>query len=136
MKSRDMMKQELLAAELYNYSYDNYAGHIEIGNERFTRLMPETIRKLETAERKKWSRSRIAEELEIEEKEVDRWLEEFKRAKDVVFAKNASESFRRSVRYVLKDSLARGLNNEEAIDDLVGIFINTMTYYILFRNLF
>jgi hypothetical protein len=119
MKSRDMTKQELLAAELYNYSYDHYADHIEIGNERFTRLMPETIQKLKTAEREKWPGSRIAAEIEIEENGVDRWLEKFRRAKDVVFAKNASESFRRSVSYVLKDALARVLNNQEAIDDLV-----------------
>ena len=119
MKSQEMTEQEILAAELYNYSYNNYADHIEVGNERFTRLMPETVRKFEAVEREKWSRSRIAEELEIEEKEVDRWLENFKRAKDIVFAKNASESFRCSVKYIVKYALARGLDTDEAVDDLV-----------------
>ena len=45
MKSLEMTKEEILAAELYNYNYDNYADHIEVENERFTRLMPETVRK-------------------------------------------------------------------------------------------
>ena len=119
MTSRGMTKKKLLAAELYNYSYAHYADHIEVRNKRFTRLMPETVRKLEAAERENWSRSRIAEELEIEEKEVDRWLEGFKRARDVVFAVNASESFRHGVKHSIKDALARGLNTEEAIDELV-----------------
>ena len=46
---------ELLAAEVFSYSYDHYAGHH--GNLRFDRYMPDDVRVLDRATRKKWSRS-------------------------------------------------------------------------------
>jgi len=114
-----MNTNQLLAAELFNYSYDNYADHVAVDNLRFTEYMPEDVEKLQKAERGNWSHERIAQELEIEESKVDEWLESFKRAKDIVFAENASESFRESVKYSIKDALQEGGKTEEEIDDLV-----------------
>jgi Mn-dependent DtxR family transcriptional regulator len=41
-----MNRTQLLAAEVFNYSYANYQDHLGI-NERFDRLMPETVTTLE-----------------------------------------------------------------------------------------
>jgi len=43
-----MERIHLLAAEIFNYSYDNYVDHLGI-NERFDRLMPRDAEILETA---------------------------------------------------------------------------------------
>lgn len=79
--------KQLLAAELHNYSYDNYADHFEIKNARFTTYMPETVEKLEKAEKENWSNRRIARELDIEENKVEQWLENFQKAKAVSFCR-------------------------------------------------
>jgi hypothetical protein len=115
-----MNKRHLLAAELYSYSYDNYADHIEVGNIRFTKLMPNDIKLLEKAEKENWSNKEIARALEIEESNVKEILEKYEIAKSIVNAENASESFRRSVKYSIKNALTNNkLKNEVDIDDLV-----------------
>ena len=115
-----MNKRHLLAAELYSYSYDNYADHIEVGNIRFTKLMPNDIKLLEKAEKENWSNKEIARALEIEESNVKETLEKYEIAKSIVNAENASESFRRSVKYSIKNALTNNkLKNEVDIDDLV-----------------
>ena len=82
MKTKfEMSKIHLLAAELYSYSYDNYAGHLAVENLRFTELMPEVVKKLQRAEAEKWSKERIASQLEIDDEQVDVMLESFQAAK-------------------------------------------------------
>lgn len=119
MTFRDMTEEEFLAAELFNYSYDNYVDHLEVENQRFTELMPGTVRKLEAAQEEQWSKSRIAKELDVPEEEVDRWLDDFSRAKEVVHAENASESFRRAVKHSIRNALGEELDTDETIDELV-----------------
>ena len=49
----------MLAAELFSYSLDNYADHVEVGNERFTKLMPADVKTLLTAEKENWTDDQI-----------------------------------------------------------------------------
>jgi hypothetical protein len=120
MKSKiRMTKTHLLAAELFSYSYDNYADHLEVGNERFTKLMPKDVETLRRAVAEKWSKERIARQLEIEDDKVDMFLERFQAANEVVFAPNPSESFRQGVKQSIKQAIKDGLNTEEDIDELV-----------------
>jgi len=108
-----------LAAELYSYSYDNYADHLAVENARFIELMPQEVEKLQRAEAEKWSKERIARLLEIDDEKVEVLLERWRTAKEIVFAQNSSESFRRSVRQSIKQAIKDGLNTEEDIDNLV-----------------
>ncbi len=108
-----------MAAELYSYSYDNYADHLAVENARFIELMPQEVEKLQRAEAEKWSKERIARLLEIDDEKVEVLLERWRTAKEIVFAQNSSESFRRSVRQSIKQAIKDGLNTEEDIDNLV-----------------
>ena len=49
-----MDRIQLLAAETFHYSYANYADHLGIGNVRFDRLMPDTVKVLEKAATEGW----------------------------------------------------------------------------------
>ena len=108
---------ELLAAETYSYSYDNYADHR--GNLRFDRYMPDQVRALDRATRESWPLDRIAKELESSEEEASHLLSAFRDALEVVDAPTPAESFRRSVRQAIKRALVEGINSEEQIEALV-----------------
>jgi hypothetical protein len=110
---------KLLAAELFGYSFANYEEHLGIGNERYERLMPETVETLETAEREGWSISQIAAELDVEIERAKQLLEGFVRARDVVDAENPAEAFRHGVRFSIMDALEEGLEGPESIENLV-----------------
>ena len=114
-----MNKKQLLAAELFSYSYDNYADHLEVGNERFTKLMPEFYEILERSQIENWPKKKIAKELEIEEDIVEQWIDRLKIAKEIIFAKNVSESFRFAVKDTIKRAVDEGLDSDEKIEDLV-----------------
>jgi hypothetical protein len=114
-----MEKKYLLAAELFNYSYANYADHLGIGNIRFDKLMPETFEILERAISEGWGDSQIAKALEVEEETVGEWKGHYQRAKEIIDAPNAAESFRRCVRHSIKYEIKEGLKTEEDIEKLV-----------------
>jgi tRNA(Ile)-lysidine synthase TilS/MesJ len=109
---------KLLASELFSYSYDHYADHVEGGNERFTKLMPNDVRVLIKALEEKWSENKISEELKIDINEVNNYLARFEVAKKIVDASNPSESFRNSIRDIVEQAAKDRLTNEE-IDQLV-----------------
>jgi len=114
-----MNRRQLLAAELHNYSYANYANHLGIGNVRFDRLMPKDVDILERAEREGWDTSRLARALEIPEERVPDWTASYQRAKDIIDAPNVAESFRRGVRYSIQHKIEQGLNDQDDIERLV-----------------
>ena len=114
-----MNRYQLLAAEIYGYSYANYEDHLGIGNLRFDKLMPGDARKLERAQAKGWSAARVARELDVEVAEVERLLRAFSRAREVVDAENAAESFRGAVRQSIESALAAGLADENSVEKLV-----------------
>ena len=108
---------KLLAAETYSYSYDNYADHR--GNARFDRYMPDDVRVLDRATRESWPLNRIAKELDRSEEEAGLLISAFRDALDVVDAPTPAESFRRSVRQVIKRAVREGIESEEQIEALV-----------------
>lgn len=114
-----MDKKYLLAAELFNYSYANYANHLGLGNIRFDRLMPETFATLDKAHREGWNDARIAKAIEVDEKDVGYWRRSYQRARDIIDAPHAAESFRRGVRHSIRYAVEEGLKSKEEIEKLV-----------------
>ncbi len=55
-----LTRKQMLAAEVFGYSYDHYADHLGIGHERFEKLMPDDIDVLEQAEQEGWDAKRLA----------------------------------------------------------------------------
>ncbi|HID86529.1 MAG TPA: hypothetical protein EYP55_04015 [Anaerolineae bacterium] len=113
-----MNRKQLLAAETFHYSYAHYADHLG-GNIRFDKWMPRDVDTLERAEREGWDDTRLARALEVPEDRVEFWRESYRRAKDIVDAPTPAESFRRGVRYSIRDAVEEGLTDEKAIEQLV-----------------
>jgi hypothetical protein len=114
-----MDRRDLLAAETFHYSYANYDDHLGIGNIRFDKLMPDDVDTLEQAEQEGWEDARLAAALDVEVDKVELWRESYRRAKEIVDAPTAAESFRRGVRFSVEDAVEEGLTDEEAIEQLV-----------------
>ncbi len=114
-----MGRRELLAAEVFAYSYANYDGHLDIGNVRYDALMPDDVDSLEQAEQEGWDDARLAEALDVPLDKVGDWRESYRRAKEIVDAPTPAESFRRGVRYSIRDAVEEGLADEKAIERLV-----------------
>lgn len=119
MQKKKLTEIQMLAAEIYGYSYKNYVDHLAVENLRYTKLMPQAVKQLRQAITEKWSKQKIAEALEIESDQVDSYVTAYQDAMTIVFAENASESFRESVRQSIQKALAKGLSSDEQIDDLV-----------------
>lgn len=114
-----MDREKILAAETFSYSYANYANHLGIGHVRFEELMPQDVRILEQAEQEGWPIEKLAQALECNEDIAERFRVSYIRAKDIVDAPNAAESFRRGVRYSILNAVEEGLNGEAEIERLV-----------------
>ncbi len=114
-----MNRKKLLAAETFNYSYANYADHLGIGHIRYEKLMPQDVRYLEQAEREGWPLKKLARLLECNEEIAEQFRVSYTRAKDIVDAPHAAESFRRGARYSIMDAVAEGLTGEADIERLV-----------------
>ena len=108
---------KLLAAETYSYSYDHYADHR--GNVRFDRYMPDDVRVLDRATGESWPLDRVAKELDRSEEEASLLISAFRDALEVVDAPTPAESFRRSVRQIIKRAVGEGIESEEQIEALV-----------------
>ncbi len=111
-------RRYLLAAEIFGYSYDNYEDHL--GNARFDELMPRQVDTLERAEGEDWDDARLAATLERDAGEIPALRALYRRAVSIVDAPTPAESFRRGVRFSIQDALEEGLDDEEAVDRLVG----------------
>jgi hypothetical protein len=114
-----MNRTQLLAAETYHYSYANYADHLGIGNIRFDRLMPDTVKALEKAAAEGWPLEKLAKELGHEPAAAADLMGSFKQAKQIVDAGNPAESFRTGVRFSIRYAVAQGLKDEQAVERLV-----------------
>jgi hypothetical protein len=114
-----MNRYHLLAAEIYGYSYANYRDHLGIGNIRYDKLMPADARKLERAEAEGWPAKKVARALGIDVAAAQVALRAFRRARDVVDAENAAESFRWAVRQCIERAVAEGLQDENSVEQLV-----------------
>ena len=114
-----MTKKQLLAAETFSYSYANYADHLGI-NPRFDEYMPSDIEVMEQAFTLGKGAKEVANKLEIDIEDAQELLESFVLAKEIVYAKDSAESFKRAVKASVIYAIEDGLNSEEAVDKLVG----------------
>jgi hypothetical protein len=118
-RSTKVNRAQLLAAEIFGYSFANYADHLGIGNVRYERLMPKDAETLETAEREGWPASKIATTLAVDVEQAEELLEALQRAREVVDAENPAEAFRNGVRFSIWQALEEGLHDAESIEKLV-----------------
>lgn len=102
-----MTRYQFLEAEIFAYSFANYAGHLGIGHLRFEKSMPQTAKNLERAEQEGRGDERLAETMAVEVSEVPAWRKRYREAVEVVDAKSPAESFRRAVRQSLAFELGR-----------------------------
>lgn len=114
-----LTRRQMLAAEIYGYSLDNYADHLGIGNVRFEKLMPQDVDVLEQAERENWDATRIAQALDISEKDAADWQRAYQDAKAIVDAATLVDGFRRGVRSSIQFAIEQGLSDKDSIERLV-----------------
>jgi len=114
-----LTRKQMLAAEVFGYSYEHYADHLGIGHERFEKLMPDDIEMLERAERENWDASHLAKALDIPEDKVELYQSLYREAKDIVDAPTLVQAFRHGVRYSIAHALEKSLRNEGDIERLV-----------------
>jgi len=112
-------REQLLAAEIYGYSFANYQDHLGIGNIRYEQLMPEAAKTLERAAKESWPTSKIAEVLKVDIDEAHDLSSAFDRARQIVDAENPAELFRNAIRFSIQDAVREGLNDAESIEALV-----------------
>ncbi len=117
MTHKKLTHRQRIAAELYAYSYANYADHL--GNERFTRYMPDTVDLLERAIKEGWGDQKTATELDMKAEDVPQLINRLADAHKIVDAPNASESFRESVRQQLVELLRDKVTDEEEFEKIV-----------------
>jgi hypothetical protein len=113
-----MERRHFLAAELFAYSFANYADHLGV-IDRFDKYVPDEVSMLESAEREKWSDERVAHALKCDVAEVPAWRDRFRRAVAIVDAPTPAEAFRRGVRDSIVQALNEGLDSDTAIEELV-----------------
>jgi uncharacterized protein len=113
-----MKRKYLLAAEMFNYSYDNYIDHVEAENIRFTKLMPEEALLVERAELEGWSDEKLASLADYEVDKIPRLREDYRRAIRIIEQKNPAEIFRQGVIESIKVALEKGIQSDEDVEDL------------------
>jgi hypothetical protein len=115
-----MERRHFLAAQIYGYSYTHYAENLEKENVRFTTLMPGEVEILEQAEREDWEPNRLAEALGIEEDKVSLWQDLYQASKHIVDAGTCVDSFRASIRSILKAAASESLDKDEVVERIAA----------------
>lgn len=110
-------RRKLLAAEIFGYSYDHYEDRL--GNPRFGSLMPGEVDIMEQAEREGWDDARLAHGLEMDVEQMPKLRDMYRQAVEIVDAPTPAESFRRGVRFSIQNAMVEGLEDEEAVEELV-----------------
>ncbi len=108
----------LLAAEMFNYSYDKYADSVEFGKERFTKMMPKDARVTEEAELNRWSDDKLAEELDCSKDEAIALRDSYRSAVEIIDQDNLASLFRKGVTASIQYAIQQGLKNEDEINQL------------------
>jgi len=111
-------RRMLLAAETFGYNYASYED--KLGNPRFDELLPREVDILEQAENEGWDDARLAGSLETSVEEMPLRRRLYRRAVQIVDAPSPAEAFRRAVRFSIQDAVAEGLEDQEAIENLVA----------------
>ena len=113
-----MERKYLLAAEMFNYSYDNYIDHVELENLRFTKLMPEEALLVEQAEREGWSDGKLAKLADYKIEQIPRLREDYRRAIRIIEQETPADIYRQGVIESIKVALEQGLKTDEDVEDL------------------
>lgn len=116
---RWLSRREMIAAELFSYSYANYANHLGIGNARFEEVMPKEVDLLEKAARENWELARIAQEIDVPREEIEGWLKKFQEATEIVDSPSLVQSFRLAARQSIENAMTEGLADRASVERLV-----------------
>ena len=119
MPDEHLTRQQLLAAEIFGYSYANYIGHLGIGNDRFDSMMPHDAAILEKAVAENWDLGRVARVLDVDTDNAAALLNATRDALAVVDAQNPTDAFRASVRKLVRDAAREGLTTDDSVEQLV-----------------
>ena len=119
MADKTLTRIQFLTAEIFSYSYANYANHLGIGHERFERLMPKEAIKLERAVKEGWDISKVAKDLNVDTDTAASLLMQTKDALKVVDAKNPASAFRESIAQIVAKASEEGLDSDSAVSELV-----------------
>ncbi|RPI48111.1 MAG: hypothetical protein EHM56_14165 [Chloroflexi bacterium] len=82
--------------------------------------MPGQVDTLEQAEREGWDDGRLAGALDQAGEEISLLRRSYREAVEIVDAPTPAESFRRGVRFSIQEAVEEGLEDQEAIERLVG----------------
>ena len=114
---------QLLAAEIYGYSFASYRDHLGIKDIRYEEVMPSAAAVLERAVQENWPVSRVAQELypgeQLTEQEAEGFLNACKDASQVLGAENPAEAFRNGVRQSIQRAVKNGLTDDESMEELI-----------------
>ena len=119
MDDKTLNRQQFLTAEIFAYSYANYAEHLGIGNERFEKLMPDDAAKLELAVNENWEITRLAKTLNVDADAASSLLASTKDAFKIVDAANPAIAFREAISQLVAKTSEEGLDSDDAVRNLV-----------------
>lgn len=114
-----MERIQLLAAELYSYSFQNYKNHLGIGNVRFDEWMPRDARATERAFKEGWKAGQLAREIDTEPEHAQILLDRFEDAVEIVDAEKTSGALRNALRQSFEDILADCSVPPEKMEELI-----------------
>lgn len=130
-----MNRVDLIAAEVFGYSFDHYQDRIDIRNKRFTKYMPDDIILIEKSISKGKSNKDLAKALKISEEKVEQYKSKYFNAIKVVDSKNAGESYKEGLKITLENFIKRNKLNEQNIDELIQeILYRTTDFAYLLRK--
>jgi hypothetical protein len=104
---RAMTRDHLLAAEIFAYSFADYAKNLQDGHIRFKEEMPNTVRNLEKAENENWPDEDLATAINMDMAKTLLWKKRFRHALEVVDAPDPVTAFRNAVRQSIANELGR-----------------------------
>ena len=119
MDSKPLNRHQFLTAEIFEYSYANYADHLGIGHERFERLMPDDAAKLELAVNENWDITRLANALDVDADTASSLIASTKNALKIVDAANPAIAFREAITQLIAKASEEGLDSDNAVCGLV-----------------
>jgi hypothetical protein len=119
MEDKTLSRQQFLTAEIFAYSYANYADHMGIGNDRFENLMPDDAATLEKAVIENWEIARVAKTLAVDCDAASSLIASTKDALKIVDARNPAIAFREAILQLVTKSSEEGLDSDDAVSNLV-----------------
>lgn len=97
-----MKKIHYLAADIFGYSYTHYQEKVSMNHPRFTKYMPEDVRKLKKARQENWTDEKIAEGLEMPIENVPHWKRMYQLYADLDYEDHLGKFFLDSLKTDIK----------------------------------